>query len=912
MKIGIPYDDYFMSDITNIFKAKNQHEYDYQFDILYHSFFNEEKSKNADMRTWSRFKHICQKLTELEAYSVIIYFMYGVFLHHEEYDLKHFYEVLSDIKVSPNIKLSDLCSEFFVYSKLIERNYDITEDEKKNILNISIEKAEQLYFENISEHYKVRTYAPNTIVNILPEFICFRVYDYSINMKVFGKEDLEYLIESVLTKRQRKIEEIAKRIDEQNALIEKENREMGGKVFLGKFVKEKITYYDTHCVVPGLILPIFKALEVEGKKEFCYEILNDYVLKIFAETPWEYKTKPELQVMVALFASYCDFIFSLENYDVKMNYTNPVPIYNSEQFMCEIIGKNDGYFISKGKQLFKDYSKIGVEFASIIKRGKEYMKPILRREIYSFLIAHTAYILYCSGQNKMAVNHLLMHYDDIDVSDKRKLYFQVTLGRCILSCEQLEPANSLYGYFNYEMDRHERGKMDIFYHINSMLCFLEDAKEYIRLKGEYTITTNESWYDILYKDGKIDSVVAQIKEKNDKKILVDESLFNQMINIISAYSYPTGIRLGLLGLPNYDDYDKLENALSATLKMRANGYIDKLEEYRAYFQSKSQLSIRQDVNIIMQHHMSKLVKNTIEDSIQKISLLKKKYYDETVKNSDESVENNSDEFEKLLDDICNELSAKLQYNNSGRTEIENYILDIQKEFIERYCHDYDGFDLIQKLPLELRTNVLNYLVTSETVFRILSSRKDADELDFSAALISLTKVVEVILNYIFSKMDVIYDSKMDPTFVKNFFYNGQPKGSIEFGPGIFLLKDSKKIIVESEKDNKLKNTGKFEVKHFSLWKGNDVIDISKLKKYQDIDMKVSGYNNKTSVMHFTNDDIHNRMLLAKALEYIKDNYRNTMAHKDMIKLTKLKEGRELLILTENMIWILLDILKPEK
>ena len=82
-------------------------------------------------------------------------------------------------------------------------------------------------------------------------------------------------------------------------------------------------------------------------------------------------------------------------------------------------------------------------------------------------------------------------------------------------------------------------------------------------------------------------------------------------------------------------------------------------------------------------------------------------------------------------------------------------------------------------------------------------------------------------------MDVTYDSAMDSALLRNFFSNSKPKKHIEFGPGIFLIKDSRNIFVESEKNNTLKSKNEFATKHFSLWKGNDVIDISKLRKYQD-------------------------------------------------------------------------------
>ena len=906
------YNSYLMSDITKIFKAKFQNDDRYQFDALFGSFLSEEKLRNADERSWNWFKAICKQLTTLEAHSVIISFMYGVFLNAKEYDMNKMHEILEEIPVTSDLNLADLCAEFFVYSKIIEESFDTSVEEKREALETAISTAKGLYFEDISGRYRVNTYSPRIIVEILPEYICSRVYDYPIDMEEFGTTELEQLVQSVLAKRKNYLEEQSKRIDERNARIEHENQVLKGELHISKIVKEKITYFDLHCVIPGIILPIFKAAEVMNKRQLCYDILKCYVLKVFSETPWEYKEKQELQIMVALLASYSDFIFSLVMQDGKWNLTAPMVMYNSDKFLEEMIGKTDGLFISMGKRTYADCSEIGTQFALLIARGKEYIRPILPKYLYSFLVAHTTFILYCTGQKDMAVKHLLKNYDDIDVADKRKLYFQVTLGRCILACEQLEAANSLYGYFNYEMDRQERERQDIFTYINSMLQFLEDAKNYIRLAEEHTFTTKESWYDILYKDGKIDALVEEIRKKNDAHILVEESQFQWMMRIIEAYSYPTGIRLGLLGLPNYDNYDKLERALSQELRMRAEGYRDKSEEYKAFFQSMNQLSIRQDANIFFQYHLSKLVRNSIEESIQKIATIRKRHADLGAESEEGTANLTEEQFESMLDDICEELSMKLQCYGSGRGEVVDFICDIQKRFIEEYCPEYTGFDLLQKLPLDIRTKALNYLVTSETVYRMLSARTDVEELDFSAALISLTKVVEIILNYIFSKMDVVDNAALDSRIRESYFWNNAPKNHIEFGPGIFLFKDAKKIIVKSETNNILENRNEYQLKHFQLWKGNDVVDISKLKKFQSIDIKVNGFQNgqvTIATIHFKNNDTHNRMLLAKGLEFIKDNYRNVGAHTEMVELPKLEEGRELLILTENMVWILLDILK---
>lgn len=49
------------------------------------------------------------------------------------------------------------------------------------------------------------------------------------------------------------------------------------------------------------------------------------------------------------------------------------------------------------------------------------------------------------------------------------------------------------------------------------------------------------------------------------------------------------------------------------------------------------------------------------------------------------------------------------------------------------------------------------------------------------------------------------------------------------------------------------------------------------------------------------------MLLGCALHYVRENYRNVVAHKDPIKKTTVEHCYNLMIQTKNLLWILLYI-----
>ena len=67
-------------------------------------------------------------------------------------------------------------------------------------------------------------------------------------------------------------------------------------------------------------------------------------------------------------------------------------------------------------------------------------------------------------------------------------------------------------------------------------------------------------------------------------------------------------------------------------------------------------------------------------------------------------------------------------------------------------------------------------------------------------------------------------------------------------------------------------------------------------------------NEQVKIKPSTNDD-QNRMLLAKALMYVKDHYRNKVAHKDPVPMTKVEECQKILLQSQYLLWICLYILK---
>lgn len=856
--------NYFFRYVNNVFRMHQKTNNGFEQDLFFGEFYIGKEAERAKNCSWAYFRKICKKSVELEASAFIIQFMYRVFQISNKYDMQRIEIILKEIKTVNGVDLATLCAEFFRYANLLNKEQiESGYVDEKIIYEKAMDNPNKLFIEDISFNtdYFTNSFPANIYITYLPVYLCRRLYGFDLDLKTVDIEQLADLVNIVLNQR--------KNVSEENS--------------------EKETFYIVHRVLPGLFLPIFKSLELNNRKEICYVLLDQYILQVFSECPWQSNNiKIEIEIMSVLFESYADFIFSLimgDNYELNMKDTDYR--YSRKCLLEEMTGKQEGIFISKGKAFWKDYVNTGVYFKKIFDEGANQLKQVLPEYIYSFFILYTIFILYCTELKKLAIQHLLDNYDEIRVEDKRCLYFQVLLGRCIMECEQLETANSLYGYFNFEMDRWAREKDRIFSYIESMTAYLCEVKEEIRVNDFHTFETKESWYDIIFKKSGIENFIDEIKEKCDKNILIEERDFRKLLIIIEAFTNPSGIYLTLLNLPKYDGDDKVYGVLSYELQMRGNEFTDqkKNNEYILCYNSKKQIDIRQDANLFFQQHISELTDATIEKSIKQINNLKRQYLSNSHAMTEEEMELLHSDLDVLHDNLVN----KLVNHKSSRYDVENTLVHLQKKFINNYGVNANE-DLTHKLPLNLSHDVQNYLVTAEIVYMTLSARRDVEELDFSAALISLTKVIEVVFNYIFDKMQVKYDSTIiEKNLLRQYFTKKKEKKShIEFGPGVVLLQD---VLFEE-------------------WNGKDVVDISKLWKYKGLHLITGRKEDGTWYEEsFREDDQYNRNLLKASLLFVKDEYRNIGAHCDSVKLSKLEEARELLLMTESLIWVLLDILK---
>ena len=296
----------------------------------------------------------------------------------------------------------------------------------------------------------------------------------------------------------------------------------------------------------------------------------------------------------------------------------------------------------------------------------------------------------------------------------------------------------------------------------------------------------------------------------------------------------------------------------------------------------------------------------MSNTLNSITILKNLYSDEELMNN--------------LNTMIDSLSSQLLYDRLRRSFITDKLLQIQNSFYAKYVPAYCKMQLCEGLPINIQQTVINYLVTSETVYEFLSSRKDRAQNDYSAALISLTKAVELILNYAISKMQISFDKSL-PSLVKSqIFDKTVQKSHLALGPCIICIKGCEDINVNINQNKHIhlepKNEFVFTLNGQATtvtdaWGIDDVFSFEKLKLFKGLQITIDKERENISsetAMAFSDNSKLNKLLFIKSLEHLKDHYRNPIAHKDPIDDNKVIACRKILIEGEYILWILIYLI----
>lgn len=897
------YEDGLIGDFSKIVKVREETDSKFQYDLMYGNFFDykEDSIKINKIGTRGSFSLFCGKLAKYEAYDIFLRFMYEIFVKHEMYDIEGILADLKKVKLKTaegETDLAGLSKEFLIYFETMRKFETKDKDYIEEVYNDAIEEAEKLYskeqIREFMEKRESRVIDFPAMKKYLADFIAKRVYGYELDADAITKKDIDAIIEIVdrRIKEDVHIEEVEDMEDMEDVHIMNHNRNADEGV--------KYKYL-------GALLNIFKAAEDgdDDQKALCFYILENYVLDVFCDAVWTETKNKEVEVQVAILNVYMEFFYALTKYADEEIYCQ---LDETALLLDEMTSDSDRLLIMRGKDVWGKHEKIGVVFDKIIEYKGHILKKYLEKDTYSHLVLETIYILYCTNQKETAIQRLLKNYNDIREDERMSKKFFILLGKGILESKDIETASTLYGYFNFEVKRWQREQPVLCVYIKNMVEFLEEVKNYIKEHEVGRAEDGTTWYKFLYADGRIEGIIRNIKNQLENGEIPTENEFAGLIQIVDAFAHSDGIHLNALGLSKYEDDSKLRGMVPMELRAKGLACIEKSRAYKEVYYCEAMSELYQEANEFLQYHIFNLITETVSADVKKIVKIKKDY-----KKKHEKTE---EEFAKELEDVCERLNDTLRTSSPVRSEVEIFLNRTERAFKKEY--NIAGTDsLINKLQdSELRRMMQNYLVTSETVYRVLTENEKPQEMDYSAALIPLTKAIELILNYIFYKMDV--SASIDNRLLSTFIKNGEKVTSLEMGSALYLLKDAQYINCSLDKNLAYGGNEYNDNSPFNKWNkdtsGKKIVDIEKLEKYKKIKIRVDAWdgrkkkNVQRQVSFKENEHEYNRMLLVKGLDFVREHYRNPTAHKDIVRLNIADEARKLLIISKNLIWILLDIL----
>lgn len=845
--------------------VQNDNPY-YSCETLFHFMFQKETYDLVDTRQRNAFRHLCTEMVKHHQYFVLLEFLRGSITHHDKYNLSIIYDEISQIQIREGYNLAQLCVD---YAREVQAENEFADQipEGADLFHDFPEDLRLFKGGGMTRHPAVRT-----LMN--------HVYQLDYADEQLTSAHIDALVQRVR-------EASIQKYEAHCAELEKHNKSVAEYMSNpNRLQAPEFTTFERDHAIPNMLVPFLAVADLDGDHPLRYYILEKYVMPALAEVPWERTHEHSLIAMAQAayyYADYLQWIFYSE-FPFTEDSRIADPEYLRKDFYFEAIGKSSmAQSKYTGEHLLRfcrDHSEMFRLWANVLDRGGKHLKEALNPNAYSFYMLHVPYILFFGGHQEEAAQFLLRHYSEMSPGERRKPHCPILLARSILASSRSDTANALYGLFSYELGKPERERETIVNLSYQMLDFMQKSRTYILNGNECTLDEDRPWFDILFGDGKLDNYLQECRAILDVGEVLPARKFDTLSGVVGAFAHPTGVYLAGLGLPKYDNYDKLPNALSPQLKNWGQGCAEQSKEAKVYYVRAAQVEPLRNINLHLQNHLFKLQRKEVEANLARVQALKQTLPEDAT----------DQEREKLLADIAaiaNDMTALIM-GSSLRPEAERKITALRQDFEEKYLQGQ--VDLMQKLPEKIRADVHNYLVTSNMVFSMMEARDD-DSLDYSAALISMTKALELVMVHVYSRLNVHEYEGIDEDTLKYYFQDGKPVTRQTLRPCIETLKTPL----------------------FEQWGVDEVLDVDMLRLFDDISVQVgANRRGEGKFKQFTSGDdaqADNREILRRALGYICQNYRNRSAHPDVVTLMQVKECQQLLIDGQKLLWVLLAILK---
>lgn len=863
-------------------------------EVVFHGILAEKDREDEYIRQLTAFAQTCKKLCDHGFYDAVLKFMHSVFMYRSEYDIAAIGEKLCEIDIRDGYTLADLCSDYYI--EVLSQHFAIIDgdeetEKRTRALRLYDPEEELPVYRNCfsAQHYEIAF-----------ELISEKVWGVKATCDDVTKATIDGIVSaarSVTTEKHKALSGFQAKLRAETIELEKKH---GSPSLVGKPVVSSLTVEYRDSILPGALLLPFILCEKYNMSEECFYMLDEYILPYLCSLSWNESDK-ETQTFALILHGYLPhFEFLINRMDSPLYYANHLNLTASKLFgrISDPAPKEFVSYCTAHKSTFA----MG---AALLHKSEKALLKVSGSELYGRQIISLAYLLDIAGESDKATDILIRHYKDLhDSKDNRHLAVTVLI-RCILSTESLAAANTLYGYFTSEEALYERDRRNMVELIAENIDLLKAAKEYIRENDQQDTLTDKSIYELLYSDDRIDGVAEALLRCEMEDCVPDRSITGKLNLILEAFSLSKGINLGKLGYDRHDTFDQyISGGLSEPIRLKAADIYKRNEQFASFRVVESIENFRRSADLTVQNHIVTLQRTAILEHLAKIDELRQ--------------QSNDDEFmSETIIRLTESLAEMLRPEGYDRIKTERLVRQSHTDFCNRFYSDIDGYSILDNLPHEIRNEIFNYFVTSEMIFRYLDDQGD-ESLDFTPALISLTKALEYVLFCAYEKLDISDTEDVDNSILGHNFertangvYHKLPH--LELGNLIYLLKDGKQIYLDKQNSSVYYPTDKlYAASHFKKW-NNGIFNIGALKRFAPLDITVSDYPDKDRAytVHFVTagpdaDDI-NRATLAKALEYIKETYRNPAAHKDRMPKSTVAACRELMLSSEQLLWILLSI-----
>ena len=847
-------------------------------------------------------KHSMEIFCRLGWYEAVFRFVHPVLLKKEKYNIAELGATLDNVTVAPDYTLRALCSDF--YRQVIVDKYEFSD--RTNEISPEFFTAD-LFDPDFELPQNFNGYSRPAMESALL-LLCDTVFGMSLDLETATTGDIDALAKIIESATRRKYEKQAE--DARSRRREQEEEEkIYGKSLIGKAVAEEITDDLVKEALPGSLLLIFSLCEIYHRDDLCFYILSRYVLPYFDKyewTPADKRTDPFALILTL----YADYFHSL-----LLHYESPLYYFTFTKSEAELYG----FVNAEPKAEHIKYAENALDtmklWASVLHKSAGVLKNFLREDLFSFHIAAAAFLLSIAEDNETAADLLINHFSDSESHDSYRHLLITALIRIILKSDDLVTVNTLYGYFTSDEAVYERRRRDMQAHLREIICFFADAKEYIRENEQIEILTKKTLYDFLYTDDRVDGIAKRLTVCYNTDTLPDRKLSADLANALIGFKEQFGLNLGRFADRNdkkeveltYDTpFQYIYGGLSEKLRLKAQNLYDRMDVFKGFRLLAATENFRRGSDLMITNKIIELRRATILKSARDLAAIRSSNLPDDI-------------ISKIIIKETEKLAAALRPDGYDRFVTEKLVRESHDSFCRRFYPD-ENRNLLGALPTGLANELWGYLVTSEMIFRYLDEQNDPT-LDYTPALISLTKALEFVLFAAYNKLSITDTADVDPSILSRNFQsaNGgyEKLPHLELGNLIYMLKDGKQIFLDKANTSVYyPQNGTYSASHFKKW-NNGVFSTAELARFSALDILVSDYPDKTlpCTVHFSaaeGEDDRNRAVLAKALEYIKDNYRNPAAHKDRMERSTVTTCRELMLSSEQMLWILLAIIDFSK